>query len=237
MSAHTPHYKNIQNYILNAIASGKYTTGAKIPTELELTKQFGVSRMTVNKAITELTMQNILRRIPGKGTFVTAQKSESSPVQVADIAAEIRSRGNIHSVKILKKEAIAANKSAAFGLGVFTGSEVYFCHIVHYENQVPLLLEKRYINPNFVPDFMEQDFLNITPSGYLLKNYGLSQMEHTIEAVAATDTTAEHLEISLGDPCLHITRRTWCNNNLISFAQFIASGNRYKLHSRSESDR
>ncbi len=236
MSTHTPHYKNIQNYILNAITSGKYVTGAKIPTELELTKQFGVSRMTVNKAITELTMQNILRRIPGKGTFVTAQKSESSPVQVADIAEEIRSRGNIHSVKLIKKEIISANESAAFGLGVLTGSEVYYCHLIHYENKVPLLLEKRYINPNFVSDFMEQDFQKITPSGFLLKNYGLSQMEHTIEAIAATDTTAEYLEISQGDPCLHITRRTWCNSNLISFAQFIASGHRYKLHSHSEAE-
>lgn len=236
MSTHTPHYKNIQNYILNAIASGTYPTGAQIPTELEFTKKFGVSRMTVNKAITELTMQNILRRIPGKGTFVTAQKSESSPVQVADIAEEIRSRGNIHSVKILKKETIPANKSAAFGLGVFTGSEVYFCHLIHHENQVPLLLEKRYIHPVFVPDFMAQDFIKITPSGFLLKNYGLSQMEHTIEAIAATDTTADYLDISQGDPCLHITRRTWCNSNLISFAQFIASGNHYKLHSRSDSN-
>jgi GntR family histidine utilization transcriptional repressor len=104
--------------------------------------------------------------------------------------------------------------------------------MIHYENGLPILLEQRYINTELVPEFYEQDFSLITPSGFLLANYELSEMEHTIDAIAATDEIAHHLQLSLGDPCLYISRRTWCKKELISFAHFTASGSRYKLYSR-----
>ncbi|WP_077927800.1 UTRA domain-containing protein [Wohlfahrtiimonas populi] len=223
-----PKYKNIKNYILSGITSGLFKQGGQIPTELELSAMFEVSRMTVNRAITDLTAQNVLTRIPGKGTFVTAEKAAASATNVTDIALEVTKRGNKHSIKVLVQDVVSADENVALGLGIFTGSSVHFCHLVHYENGQPLIIEKRYVNPIFVPNFIEQDFLKTTPSGYLLEKHGLSRMEQTIEAVAATEIHADLLEIPAGEPCLYITRRTWDRNNIISVAQFLAPGMRYK---------
>lgn len=223
-----PKYKNIKNYILNGITSGLFKQGAQIPTELELSDMFEVSRMTVNRAVTDLTAQNVLTRIPGKGTFVTSEKTSASATNVTDIALEVTKRGNKHSIKVMAQEIVSADENVALGLGIFTGSSVHFCHLVHYENGQPLIIEKRYVNPIFVPHFIEQDFLKVTPSGYLLEKHGLSRMEQTIEAIAASESSAEMLEIPAGEPCLYITRRTWDRNNIISVAQFIAPGMRYK---------
>lgn len=227
-----PRYKNIQNYILNGIASGEFPNGTQIPTEHELSNQFNVSRMTVNKAITELSLQKVLIRIAGKGTFVAQQKAQSSSIHVVDIAMEIQNRGNVHSAKLLEKKMIPANESIALALGIYVGTQVVFCHLIHYENGVPILMEQRYVNATLAPHFYEQDFTLITPSSFLLANYALSEMEHTVDAIAATDSIAKYLQLSLGDPCLYICRRTWCEKELISFAQFTAAGSRYKLYSR-----
>lgn len=223
-----PKFKSIKNYLLNSIASGEFPPGAQIPTELELAKKFGVSRMTVNRAVNDLTTQNVLTRTPGKGTFVTGQKSATSPANIGDIKKEVIARGNRYSVKILAQKTVAADESTALGLGIHTGAKVYYCQLIHYENELSLILENRYINPMFVPEFIQQDFTQLTPTGYLLEKHGLSRMEQAIEAVACTKQNAELLEISEGEPCLYITRRTWDKHNIISVSNFIAPGIRYK---------
>ncbi len=223
-----PKFKSIKNYLLNSINSGEFPPGSQIPTELQLAETFGVSRMTVNRAVNDLTTQNVLTRTPGKGTFVTGQKSTTSPANISDIKKEVLARGNQYSAKILTLKTILADESIAVGLGIHTGAKVYYCQLIHYENELSLILENRYINPLLVPDFIHQNFELITPTGYLLEKHGLNRMEQTIEAVACTDKNAALLDITPGEPCLYITRRTWDKQNIISVSNFIAPGIRYK---------
>ena len=70
-----PIYKKVQNYILEKIENNEYSEGEQIPTEQELSQLFNASRMTINRAITELSRQNILKRIQGSGTFVMPKKA------------------------------------------------------------------------------------------------------------------------------------------------------------------
>ncbi|MHC5226251.1 UTRA domain-containing protein [Ignatzschineria sp. LJL83] len=223
-----PKFKSIKNYLLNSIASGEYPPGSQIPTELELSEKFGVSRMTVNRAVNDLTTQNVLTRTAGKGTFVTGQKSATSPANIGDIKKEVLERGNQYAVKVLAQKSTPADDVTALGLGIHTGAKVYYCQLIHYENGLPLILENRYINPIFVPEFIDQDFTQYTPTGYLLEKHGLSRMEQAIEAIACTSQYAKLLEISEGEPCLYISRRTWDKHNIISVSSFLAPGMRYK---------
>lgn len=64
------------------IESGEYTAGDKIPSEIELARQFDVSRLTVNTAVKELANSGIVERVQGKGTFVrfVPGQSFSSPM-------------------------------------------------------------------------------------------------------------------------------------------------------------
>lgn len=223
-----PKFKSIKNYLLNGISSGEFPPGSQIPTELALAKKFEVSRMTVNRAVNDLTTQNVLTRTPGKGTFVTGQKSATSPANIGDIKQEVIARGNDYSVKILSQKTIAADESTALGLGIHTGAKVYFCQVLHCENKLSLILENRYINPMFVPEFIQQDFTQFTPTGYLLEKHGLSRMEQAIEAISCSKHHADILEINEGVPCLYISRRTWDKHHIISISNFVAPGDRYK---------
>lgn len=79
MSDHkTEHYfVQIRNYVEDKINTGEYAAGKQIPTEVELAEQFGVSRLTVKRALTELVERKLLYRVKGKGTFVQAEVRQS----------------------------------------------------------------------------------------------------------------------------------------------------------------
>ena len=64
-----PVFQHIKNSILESIQTGVWRQGEAIPPELTLAKQFGVSRMTVNRALRELTAEHVLTRVQGSGTF------------------------------------------------------------------------------------------------------------------------------------------------------------------------
>lgn len=227
-----PAYKKIQSYILRGIDSGLFAFGQQIPTEAELGVKFAVSRMTVNKAISELSQKGILNRISGKGTFVIRRNNDFPVMEVFDISVEIKLRGNKYSGKVLQIGPIVAREDIALFLDVMEGETIAFCKMLHYENDIPIMQEERYINNNLISTFLDQDFNHgNTPSSFLLKNYPLSEMEHAIEAISASQEVADYLAIPVAAPCLQLSRRTWSDNYLISYCRMISASSRYKIRS------
>lgn len=66
----TPRYIIIKNYIIDKIKSGEYEIGYQLPSENEIAEMFNVSRVTANKAISDLSLMGIVERVRGKGTYV-----------------------------------------------------------------------------------------------------------------------------------------------------------------------
>ena len=149
--AQSPRYLQIKQYLNDKIQSRTWPPGFKIPTEIELSEQFSVSRMTANKAIRDLVGDGLLERTPRLGTFVCHKKAESPLMEIRNIAIEIRNRGHEYSNKIITQAKVDAKDDIALRLGVRHGTAIYFTQIVHYENDVPVQLEERWVNPDFAP--------------------------------------------------------------------------------------
>lgn len=226
-----PIYKKVQNYILENIENDIFEEGEQIPSEHILAKHFGVSRMTVNRAIVELSQQGILKRIQGSGTFVAGKRVASPTIRIVDISTEILARGSEYRIEMIEQKLLSSPKSIAKKLEIPEGETVYFCHLLHHENDIPLAMEKRYVSRTYVPQFFEQDFLKISPGKYLLNHYDLVEMDQTIEAIIATPELAKLLHIEENAACLATKRRTWSTIGLISYAEFTYPASRYKLQS------
>ncbi|MGP9633524.1 histidine utilization repressor [Halomonas sp. AOP43-A1-21] len=226
-----PLYQQIRQHLLDKIQSGDWQLNHQIPAEEQLAKDFGVSRMTANKAIRDLVQQGYLVRQSGVGTFVADRKVESSLVEVYNIAEEVVSRGHRYHNEVLKQEAIEADDEVALRLGVRLGSRVFHTLLVHYENEVPIQLENRYVNPRWVPNYLETDFSLHTPNEVLVAACPMTDMEHIVEAILVDTQTAKWLSIDTQAPCLSMVRRTWSGEHLISYACLIHPGDRYKLRS------
>jgi GntR family histidine utilization transcriptional repressor len=96
-----PAYQGIKDFILARIHAGEWSEGDQVPSENELAREFGVARMTVNRALRELTGEQVLTRVQGSGTFIARPKYESTLVAIRSISDEIAARGHRHHANVL----------------------------------------------------------------------------------------------------------------------------------------
>ncbi|MDK1389564.1 HTH-type transcriptional repressor YvoA [Ensifer psoraleae] len=227
-----PLYEKVKDYVLGNIGSGKWGQDHKLPSEHELVSKLGVSRMTIHRALRELTSDGLLIRIQGVGTFVAPPKPLSTLIEINNIASEIRQRGGRHAAKVVVLESTEPGPEllAAFEFG--TRGPVGHSMVVHFEDNVPVQLEERFVNTELVPDYEKQDFTRITTYDYLQQSTPLTEVEHVIAAVAADEDTARLLMIRPGEPCLLLHRRTWSGSTVATVNRLTYNGSRYTLGSR-----
>lgn len=225
-------YRQVKNYVMQRIAEGAWIPGARVPSEQELLTQFGVSRMTVNRALRELANEGRLIRVAGVGTFVAQPKPQSTLLRVADMAEEIRARGHAYRCDVIAHERVAAPLEVAAALGLPAGEMVFHSVCVHHENGVPLQLEDRYVNPNVAPGYLGADFSDTTPTHYLIRHVPYDEIEHVVDALLPSAEQARLLEMPRTQPCLVLTRRTWSAGHAVTFVRCLHPSDRYQLGSR-----
>ncbi len=221
----------IKEYICQHIESGLWQQHSKVPSENELAEQFSVSRMTARRALQDLTEQGLLVRSQGAGTFVATFKSQSSLLEIRNIADEINDRGHQHSAKQLVLKSITVNEEIAILLNLSNDATVHYSEVLHFENDSPIQLEQRYVNSELVPNYLAQNFTSITPHEYLSTEAPLTEATHEVEAVNTSSYVAELLTVSPTAPCLQVKRRTWSNKGVVSVAILTSPGSKYRLGS------
>ena len=124
----------------------------------------------------------------------------------------------------------------ATSLGLGTGASVFPSMCVHFEDSIPIQLEDRYVNPQMVPNFMQQDFTREQPLDFLVRTVLLDQMEHVVDAVLPTKEQADWLKMDASQPCLLLTRRTWAREIPITIVRCLHPATRYRFGSRFRTD-
>ena len=224
-----PLYQKVKDYIIEHIRSGEWETGFQIPSENELTLSLEMSRMTIHRALRELTADGWLMRVQGAGTFVAEPRPQSAVLSLRSIADEVRSRDGRYTNNLISLEEEKATPFIAGVLELELGASVFHSVIVHKENDIPIQLEDRYVSPQAVPDYLSQSFQDVTPYDYLINVAPLSNAEHTIFAIASDETQANLLEIKPQSPCLQLKRRTWSDGKPVTYAMLVHPGDRYSL--------
>ncbi|CAM4392386.1 histidine utilization repressor [Comamonas aquatilis] len=229
-------YQQVKEHVLRKISDGSLAAGERIPSEQELVQQFGVARMTANRALRELAEQGVIIRVAGVGSFVAEEKPKSTLLRIANIGEEIAQRGHDHRFELISMNRESASLEVAAALDLSVGASVFHLQGVHFENEVPVQLEDRYVNPRLVPDFMKQDFSVVQPSVYLVRNVQYDQIEHVVDAMLPTAEQAQWLQMAADQPCLMLTRRTWLRGTPITWVHCVHPGMRYRLGSRFRTD-
>ena len=225
-------YSRVKEFLKAGLAAGRWRPGELMPSEAELVAQFGISRMTVNRALRELQSEGLVERVQGVGTFAAQLHRISSTLTIRDLQEEIEARGHRHHAEVHVQRREQAAAALAASLGLAAGSLVFHTLIVHHDNGVPLQCEDRYVNPAVAPEYLGVDFTRTTPTRYLLEVAPLWEAQYTIEASRATAQEAKLLGIGLGEPCLVIVRRTVSRGVPITLARLVHPGSRYQLEGR-----
>lgn len=224
-----PQYLKVKNHLREGMASGRWKPGDLLPSEAELGTEFGLSRMTVNRALRELHQEGLVERVQGVGTFVAQLHRIASTLTVRDVHEEIAQRGHRHDAQVHVLEQIRADEAQARLFGLVAGSPLFHSLIVHLENGVAIQCEDRLVNPAVAPDYLQLDFSQNTPTRYLLEVAPLSEARYTIESLLPGELEARMLGISRRDPCLVVKRSTYSRGVAVTHVRLTHPGSRYLL--------
>lgn len=230
-----PHYYRVYVNLRVWVRDGMYGPGAQIPTESELCRHFGVSRITVRKAIDELVKEGWVVRYRGRGTFVdpsAIRRPASVDLreimnQVADIAAATQVR-DVSVAEVMPDEETQAALQLEVGASVQKASHVRVMRGVplgHITTYVPLAIA-RAVNPDGTSEI---------PMFELLDRYGpgIGQAEQWISATLATLEYANALEVEVGAPLLKLKRHVYDKGGMPVervVALYRADSYHYRMH-------
>ena len=202
-----PLYRQVMDSLSADIENGTYPVGARIPSETELSDIYGMSRITVRRAVTELSSEGILTKKQGKGTFVNAPKLSTKLYQscIADTFHEMCDRaGRKSSFSLLGREVISCEDSreASFFAPVGCDRLIHIMRIL-YVDDVPLALDDSLLPYDEFSYMVDADMTSKSMLDVLRERGARERGKGTftkIDLVRATRDVASSLCVPEGEP-------------------------------------
>lgn len=223
-------YRTIYTDIVRYIHAGTWAPGHRVPSEMELAERYACSRMTVNKALSQLAAEGYIERRRRAGSVVAQPKVQSAVLEIHDIRSEVAARNARYRYQLIARE----QRPLLTTDDHFVGQHGPLLHLValHLANDAPFCLETRRVSLETVPEAADVSFERESPGSWLLQQVPWNQATHTIRAIGADAQASDHLRIPLGAPCLAVERRTWNTNGSITEVRFTYPGERHQLTAR-----
>jgi GntR family histidine utilization transcriptional repressor len=225
-------HQRILTDIRDKILSGAWPPGHRVPFEHELTEQYQCSRMTVNKALTELVNAGLIERHRRSGSFVRRPASQTAALEINDIENEVKALDLVYHYDMTDRRLRDAGPEDQAALGLSEGIPLLQITCMHHAGPRPFCFEERVINCDAVPEAKDTDFSKLAPGSWLLRKVPWSVAENHIRAVGASQGVAQALDVSKGTPCLVIERRTWIGGQPITRVRLTYAGETHMLVAR-----
>lgn len=200
-----PLYDQIERNLRNLIVGGELKPGEGMPGEWDLAEIYGVSRLTIRRALDELVRQNWLEKKHGVGTFVRQPIMASIAAGKLSFTEQMKSIGRIPSSRHIGQQVILATEKIARALHVQVNDPIFEITRVRLADNIPILLETACLSATRFPSLVEHDWAQNESLYQVLGNeyqIKISTMDHTIKPVTLTETEARYLEAKAGIPAL-----------------------------------
>lgn len=218
--------------ILTELCNTTLKPGDILPGERILEETYGVSRITVRRAIGDLVAAGRLRRVRGKGTFV-APNPLVSRLHLASFSDEMGAQRVQASSKIL----LGGRAAAPDEVSEFFGADPSVTHThlrrLRLGDGEPYSIDDGWYNSAFVPNLLENDIYN-SVYAILDSNFDLpiTEADQTVTAIAADAEIAQLLDVEPGTPLLHIIRKSRSGDRPVEWCSSVYRTDRYRLTTR-----
>ena len=227
-----PLYVQIRESIRERIKIGEFKVGSHLPSEETLAKDFGVSRMTLRRAMDDLVQDGLIVRKHGDGTLVSSTRVMRDYTKLTSFFEDARERGLKPHSKIALKRIVEADNIVRAKLMLNEGEKVF--HIIRLrlveENRV-MSVHEVYIPVSLCP-WIEDVNLEDASLYDLYESHGLAIEwgSQIVEARSATPEQAQYLNIPLDLPVLYSERVSYTNKNIpVERVEAVSPGDRFSL--------
>lgn len=208
LAAKVPLYQQIYLILRDQIMSGTYSAGDVLPSEFELGRIYGVSRITAKQALAELAAAGLAKRYRGKGTLVSdTPKPPPLRASVSDWMNFTVAMGRRTKVRVIDMTDGTANTEESSALQLPEGTPVCRWTRVRQHNEQPFSV-LRVVVPGAIGAGITRDDLESTPLLDLVQARGrkIGEAQQIITAALADQSLAGLLELDVGSPLLKVIR-------------------------------
>jgi GntR family transcriptional regulator len=227
----TPMYFQIQSQLLKMIESGRLRAGDALPSEEELSRICGVSRMTSRQALQVLKSKGFVSRRKGQGSFVSQPRVEKDITHLCGFTAEMRALGMKATSKVLEQDVSPATLEVASKLGISVKAPVYRLLRLRLADGLPIAIEEIRLPHDRFAGVEKLDFSRLSLYQTLRDRYEIrvSRADEILEARSANKREADLLGIQVRSSLLAISRTLWSTDGLpVETAESVYRGDRYR---------
>ena len=190
-----------------------YASGSRIPSEMELAKYYGVGRITVRRAIEELSRAGYLSRQQGRGTFVCAPKLKRKIRQKDDVQSfsdACRVNGMEPGACVISRKILPADSTEAQFFGVPVGTDLICVERVRTADGVPVMLENNAFvlaDHPYLQTLADKDLTDNSIFALVAEHSGRAPLKSdpcTVEIALADAQAASLLEVPVGEPLFYM---------------------------------
>jgi GntR family transcriptional regulator len=236
--SHQPLYLQIKDVLKKQIMDGDYAPYERMPSESELMKTFGVSRITVRQSLRDLHSEGLIFTSQGKGTFASKPKAMQDVQHLEGLSEAMTPKGYETSARLISIREVRPNKDVQDNLNISVKDGAIEVVRVRYLNREAVSVDTSYFPTAIGQKLFARDLGgDIFP---LLENefrIPLGRADISLEARAADGDTAKLLDIEVGSPIMWVQRLTRdADDNPVDYEYLAFRGDAYKYRFQVDRD-
>jgi len=226
-----PLYYQLKEIFRSWISDGKFDSDGLFPSESELQERFGVSRMTVRRALSELVHEGFLVREQGRGSFVVKPRVQDQLRRLTSFTEDMRLRGLSTESRILDFR-VVQDGEVARKMEIPEDEELVQLRRLRLVEGEAIAIQNAFIRHRFCPGIVERGLAGGSLYRTLEEGYGLrlGRALQTVEAKPADEYETKLLKLGIGQPVLVLERLTYLvDGEPIEHVRSAYRGDRYRF--------
>lgn len=203
-----PLYIQLKEILKSDILEGMFAPNQQMPSESELINKFGVSRITVRQALSELQSEGLIFRVHGKGTFVSRPRAFQDLGSLRGFGTAMRQMGYETHSKVLSTRSMRPPQHVQEKLNLSKGQKVTELQRLRFLNREPVSVDVSYLPSDIGDRLINEDLANQDVFSILENNFQISLgfADLQISSTVSDESLAKRLRISEGSPVMFIER-------------------------------
>lgn len=204
-SSPMPAYQQISNSIIQRIGDREWEVGERLPSELQLSEAYGVSRVTMRQALAQLEQDGIIAKYQGRGIFLQ-QNPQIAMRELQLPGPDMNPSQRVPCTTIQLEDVTMGPKVAYLRLNLQPDAPLVYLQRIFYQNETPIGVNNAWFPKALVPDLAEKGLVENSITKTLSQRYGYEtvQIDNVLEAVKLDAFTAQMLNSTCDDPGMKI---------------------------------
>jgi GntR family transcriptional regulator len=226
-----PLHLQFKQTLLERFENNEFPLGCPIPAEIDLARDYQISRATVRRAMQEMEHDGYIHRISGKGTFVLRTRVKRGLTRMSSFTEDMRERGQKVTSRLLDSGLKLPPAYISEQFHAQADEPLLYIYRLRLADDLPIVLSISYINLPADLSISEEELRACISLWSLLERKGLRPIESDkiIEAVLANEERAALLDVPVGSALLQVEGMAYTINHIpVEYSQIVSSGERYK---------